>query len=107
MSREEALGRNQSVRFGETLFELCEQLTRLSGREIRYDDLPPESYASALKERGVPGDVADFLAGIDAAVAQGALFDLSHDLSRLIGRPTTPLATTIAQALTDHRREKV
>ena len=35
----------------------------------------------------------------DAAAARGALFDDGRDLSRLIGRRTTPLATSIAAAL--------
>ena len=35
----------------------------------------------------------------DARAAEGALFDESRTLSRLIGRPTAPLGDVVAQAL--------
>lgn len=82
-----------------TLFDLCAEISRQSGRAIRYDDRTPEDYARALTENGAPKDRADFLAGLDAALARGALDDASHDLSRLIGRPTTPLSAVVATAL--------
>ncbi len=82
-----------------TLFDLCAEVTRQSGRAVRYNDMTPGAYASALKGSGMSEDVADFLSGIDAALAQGALYDVSRDLSHLIGRPTTPLSEIIAKAL--------
>lgn len=42
---------------------------------------------------------AALIAQSDAAAAKGALFDDSRQLSRLIGRPTTPLEAAIAAAL--------
>jgi NAD(P)H dehydrogenase (quinone) len=41
----------------------------------------------------------EFAANEQAAIAQGLLFDDSHDLSRLIGHPTTPLSATVSDAL--------
>lgn len=38
-------------------------------------------------------------AEMETLIAQGALLDDSHTLSRLIGRPTTPLAQAVAQML--------
>jgi NAD(P)H dehydrogenase (quinone) len=38
-------------------------------------------------------------ASFDVAAAQGALFDHGRQLSQLIGRPTTPLAVSVAEAL--------
>ncbi len=39
------------------------------------------------------------LADSDACAAKGALYDESRTLSRLIGRPTTPISETISAAL--------
>ena len=57
-------------------------------------------YAAALESFGVPAPIAQLIAGWDAAAAKGALFDDSRQLSQLIGRPTTPLADSVARALT-------
>ena len=43
--------------------------------------------------------MAEAIADSDAAVALGALYDDSHTLSRLIARPTVPMAETVAAAL--------
>ncbi|WP_139285804.1 hypothetical protein [Tardiphaga sp. OK245] len=48
---------------------------------------------------GLPEELADLIATSNTAAADGALFDDSHTLSKLIGRKTTPFATTIAEAL--------
>jgi NAD(P)H dehydrogenase (quinone) len=48
---------------------------------------------------GLPEGLARAIAGWDVAAAQGALFDDSRQLSRLIGRPTAPLAVAVADAL--------
>jgi NAD(P)H dehydrogenase (quinone) len=47
-----------------------------------------------------PEAFADILVDVDVAgISRGLLTGGSGDLSRLIGRPTTPLADTIAAAL--------
>jgi NAD(P)H dehydrogenase (quinone) len=43
----------------------------------------------------MPEMFAMILSDTDAGVAKGALFDDGGQLARLIGRPTTPLRTTI------------
>ena len=46
-----------------------------------------------------PENLADVLADADAKAADGDLYDDGHALSRLIGRPTTPMAASVAAAL--------
>lgn len=82
-----------------TLADLAAELSRQTGRAIPYRDLPPAEYAATLTGFGLPERLAQAIAGWDAAAAQGALFDDSRQLSRLIGRPTTPLPTAVAEAL--------
>ncbi|MCB5205944.1 SDR family oxidoreductase [Methylovorus mays] len=82
-----------------TLTEFAAELTRLSGKAIAYQNLPQADYAKALLDAGLPDFLAELLADSDTGASKGGLFDDSHQLSQLIGRPTTPLATAIAAAL--------
>jgi membrane glycosyltransferase len=59
-------------------------------------NLAEADYRAGLIGAGLPEPVAALLADCDAAAAMGALFDDGHALSRLIGRPTTPFAETVA-----------
>lgn len=82
-----------------SLAELAAEISRLSGKAVRYQDLPPADYKAALLGAGLPEGLAALLADSDAGASQGALFDDGKQLSRLIGRPTTPLASLITAAL--------
>jgi NAD(P)H dehydrogenase (quinone) len=84
---------------GWTFTDLAAAISRQAGREIPYRDLPPAEYASLLRRLGLPDRLAQAIAGWDVAAAEGQLFDDSRQLSTLIGRPTTPLATVVAAAL--------
>ncbi len=79
--------------------ELAAEVARQSGKPVAYVNLPEAEYAKALEGFGLPAGFAAVLAESDAAAAKGALFDDSRTLSRLIGRPTTPMAETVAAAL--------
>ena len=82
-----------------TLTDLAAEISTRTGRDIGYRDLPVADYAAALVGAGLPEPLAQAIAGWDADAARGALFHESRDLSRLIGRPTTPLAVSVASAL--------
>lgn len=82
-----------------TLADLAAELSRQSGREIPYMNMPDADYAGALAGVGLPKPLAEAIASYDVKAAEGALFDDGHELSRLIGRPTTPLSASIADAL--------
>lgn len=82
-----------------TLSEFAAEISRQSGKTIGYVNLPEAEYKNALLGAGLPTFLAELLANSDTGVAQGALFDENHQLSQLIGRPTTPLAAVVAVAL--------
>ncbi|PND30875.1 NAD(P)-dependent oxidoreductase [Achromobacter pulmonis] len=82
-----------------TLSELAAELSRQVGREIPYRNLPPAEYAALLREAGISDAYAEAIAQFDVDASTGALFDDGRELSRLIGRPTTPLADAVAEAL--------
>lgn len=82
-----------------TLADLAAEISRQTGRAIPYRDLPEADYAAALADAGLPEGLAAAIASWDAGASEGALFDDGGELSRLIGRPTTPLAASVAAAL--------
>lgn len=82
-----------------TLAELAAVITELSGTPVAYRDLPVEEFESTLAGFGLPAPAAKLFSDVDAHIARGALVNDSGDLSRLIGRPTTPVADTVAAAL--------
>lgn len=82
-----------------TLADLAAELSRQSGREIAYVNLSEADYTAALVKAGLPEGLSAAIAGWDVGASQGALYDEGRTLSRLIGRPTTPLADVVRAAL--------
>ncbi|WP_299990954.1 SDR family oxidoreductase [uncultured Pontibacter sp.] len=82
-----------------TLSEFAAELSRQAGQEIPYKNLPESEYAAVLASFGIPEEMAKAIAGWDVSVSKGDLFDDSRQLSKLIGRPTTPLSVAVRDAL--------
>jgi NAD(P)H dehydrogenase (quinone) len=74
-----------------TFDEFAAALSELLGRPIEHKKVSVDEQASILTAAGVPAETAGFLAGLDVNIANGALDVNGGDLSRIIGRPTTPL----------------
>ncbi|MFB5947008.1 SDR family oxidoreductase [Albibacterium profundi] len=84
---------------GYTLADLAAEVDRQSGKDFPYVNLPEPEYVEVLKSIGVPEDFAPVIAGWDVSASRGDLYDDSKNLSRLIGRPTTPLKIAVEAAL--------
>ncbi|MEV7372385.1 NAD(P)H-binding protein [Streptomyces sp. NPDC090301] len=87
---------------GDTAWSFAEyaaEVAAQSGREITYSNVPAEAHLAILTGAGVPAPFAEILVDVDRAVEHGALARQTGDLARLIGRPTTPIAVTIKEAL--------
>jgi NAD(P)H dehydrogenase (quinone) len=82
-----------------TLAELAAAISAAVGRQITYTDLPASEFARVMAGAGLPAELAEVLADADLGLSRGELFTRSGDLHRLIGRPTTPLADAVADAL--------
>ncbi|HAU8263642.1 TPA: SDR family oxidoreductase [Kluyvera intermedia] len=78
-----------------TLSELAAELSKQSGKPVVYQNMSEAEFAGALKGIGLPDVFANLLADSDIGASKGGLFDDSHTLSKLIGRPTTPLAESV------------
>ncbi|WP_060881555.1 SDR family oxidoreductase [Streptomyces scabiei] len=79
--------------------EYAAELSAQTGKEIANNPVPADALVGILTGAGLPEGFAAVLAGVDASIEKGELAISSGDLSRLIGRPTTPLADSIATAL--------
>jgi len=79
--------------------EFAAAVAKAAGKPVAYVPMSQGDYAKALIGFGLPEGFAQVLADSDARSGEGALADDSRTLSRLIGRPTTPIAETIAAAL--------
>jgi len=86
---------------GDTAWSFAEyaaELSRQTGKEIVYNAVPVDAYTGILTGAGLPEPLAATLAGVDASIEKGELVVSTGALSRLAGRPTTPLSEAIATA---------
>ena len=82
-----------------SLDEYAAALSSLTGKQIVFNNLPEADYAALLTKVGLPEFAAKILANADFNASKGFLEENSKTLSKLIGRPTTPLKTVLAAAL--------
>jgi NAD(P)H dehydrogenase (quinone) len=78
-----------------TYDELAAAMSEVLGRDVTYQPLTAEEHQQMLIEAGLPEPVAGFVVAIDQGLGAGAMGFQNGDLSRLIGRPTTPLVDTL------------
>ncbi|WP_298965335.1 SDR family oxidoreductase [uncultured Roseibium sp.] len=82
-----------------TRHEFAEELSRLSGRAIAYNNLDETTYAEMLVQAGLPDGLAKALADADRGAEAGELETASRDLEKLIGRPAKTLRSFIEETL--------
>jgi NAD(P)H dehydrogenase (quinone) len=86
-----------------TMAELAAVISVATGQRVTYTDLPPEQYQALLVGAGLPEETAVMVADSDRGVAAGELLVEGDDLTRLLGRPPTPLAAAVAAAVAELR----
>lgn len=74
-----------------TYDDLAAAIAEISGREVVYRPLTADEQLAALQSAGLDEGTAGFVVALDAGIASGALAETDGTLTRLIGRPTTPL----------------
>lgn len=82
-----------------TMAEFAVEVSRQAGKPVAYANISQAEYTAMLAGVGLPQHLAEIIADADAVAAKDTLFDDGRALSRLIGRPTTPFAQTIAETL--------
>jgi len=79
--------------------DLAAEISNQTGTNIPYRNLTEAEYTKILESFEIPAGFAAAIASWDVSASKDDLFDDSHQLSALIGRPTTPLADSVKAAL--------
>ncbi|MXP26203.1 NAD(P)H-binding protein [Altererythrobacter indicus] len=82
-----------------TMDEFAAEVSRQSGKPVKYVDMSEADYTQSLEQVGLPDFIAKVVANSGYSTSKDALFNDSGTLGKLIGRPTTPISQTIAKAL--------
>ncbi|WP_407181086.1 SDR family oxidoreductase [Bradyrhizobium sp. STM 3562] len=82
-----------------TISELVAMVADHMGKPLPFQNMATEEFRAALLQAGVPEKHVMLLSEIDAGIAKGAMFDDGKELSRLIGRATTPFRETAAEVV--------
>ncbi|MCI9857342.1 SDR family oxidoreductase [Microbacterium proteolyticum] len=82
-----------------TYDELAQAATEVLGHPVTYTAVTIEQLTAGLEAAGLDAGTAAFVSGIDDAIARGALSQTDGTLSRLLGRPTTPLVDGLREGL--------
>ena len=82
-----------------TLTEYAAELSKQSGKDVAYNNVPAETHVGVLTGAGLPEPLARIFVDVDNAIERGRLAGRGSDLTHLIGRPTTPLPDAITTAL--------
>jgi NAD(P)H dehydrogenase (quinone) len=79
--------------------EFAAETSKQSGKQIVHTTVDSADQLAALLAAGLPESFAEILVDVDDAINRGRLAGTPGDLAKLIGRPTTPLADSIAAAI--------
>lgn len=79
--------------------ELAAAASEVLGRPVVYRAVSPEQRAADLAAAGLDEGTVGFVVALEGNTRDGLLAETSGDLSRLIGRPTTPLVDALRAAL--------
>lgn len=82
-----------------TLADLAAEISKQTGKNIPYNNLPVEKYAEILGSFGMDEGFAKAIASWDVSASKNDLLEEGKELSTIIGRPTTPLAEAVKKAL--------
>lgn len=82
-----------------TLADLASEISKQSGKDIPYQNLPAAEYSKILQGFGIPEAMSDSIASWDISASTGDLYSEDKSLSQLIGHETTPLSETVKSAL--------
>jgi NAD(P)H dehydrogenase (quinone) len=79
--------------------ELAATVSELTGSPVTVNQVSTDEHVAALTGLGLDEGTAGFAAALDANIAAGLLAESDGTLSRIIGRPTTPLKQYVGELL--------
>ena len=69
-----------------TFADAVDEIARASGRQVRYESIPMDTFASALAEQGTPADLVGLLRYLFTEVLDGRNASLADGVQRALGR---------------------
>lgn len=78
--------------------ELAAALSEIVGAPVTYRSVDGPTLVGILQQVGLDTGTAGFVAQLDDDIAHGALAEVTGELAKLIGRPTTPLLDGLRRA---------
>ncbi|GEA06159.1 NAD(P)-dependent oxidoreductase [Alteromonas sp. KUL42] len=84
---------------GFSLKGFAEEISNLTSTSLNLVDMDAKDYCQALTDAGLPEGMATAISDAELHAGSGWLHDDSQTLSRLIGRPTTPLKESLIASL--------
>ena len=78
-----------------TFADFAQAAAEVLGRPVTYRVLTPQEETATLTAAGLDEGTAGFVVALNGNMRDGLLAETTGDLSRLLGRPTTPLADTL------------
>jgi uncharacterized protein YbjT (DUF2867 family) len=75
-----------------TFADAAAEISRASGRDVRYVPVTSAEYAAGAVAQGVPAEVVDMLTGLFAEVLDGRNAYVTHGIERALGRPPRDFA---------------
>ncbi|MEQ4724564.1 SDR family oxidoreductase [Nonomuraea sp. B19D2] len=82
-----------------TLADLATEISKATGKEVAYRNLPKDEYAGVLAGAGLPAPFAEVMADVDVNISRGWLAHTPGTLRELIGRPTQPIGDYVRALL--------
>lgn len=82
-----------------TMDELAATVSSIAGNHVTVNQVSTDEHIAALQGFGLDEGTAGFVAALDANIADGLLAESDGTLSRVIGRPTTPLQQYVRELL--------
>jgi NAD(P)H dehydrogenase (quinone) len=81
--------------------ELAQAISEIIDQPVAYKPVAAETLIDILKQAGLDEGTAGFVAALDGNIAAGELAQVTGDLSKLIGRPTTSLKDGLRAAISE------
>lgn len=78
-----------------TYDELAVIISQVVGRKVPVRHVDEATFQTIISDAGLPGSVAELLAGVQRSIRQNALDVQSDDLATLLGHPATPLSDVV------------
>jgi NAD(P)H dehydrogenase (quinone) len=79
--------------------DLADAVSEATGRKVVYTPVSTEEHAAILRSAGLDDGTIGFVTALDANIKDGLIGYTTGDLSKLIGRPTTPLLEGLTAAI--------